>query len=138
MEIAGRWRDLPRIYERAREAILGVSGALVASAHQSHSYLDGACLYFTFAGNPGDSPPDVFYQAAWDAGTRAVLAEGGALSHHHGIGLNRARFVARRAGRRVRRARRREARARPERDPQSRQARSARSVGRTGVAVNAD
>jgi len=93
MEIAGRWRDLPRIYERARGAILGVSGALVASAHQSHSYLDGACLYFTFAGNPGDSPPDVFYRAAWDAGTRAVLAEGGALSHHHGIGLNRARFV---------------------------------------------
>ncbi|MDQ1534500.1 MAG: alkyldihydroxyacetonephosphate synthase [Actinomycetota bacterium] len=93
MEIAGRWRDLPRIYERAREAILGVSGALVASAHQSHSYLDGACLYFTFAGNPGDAPPDVFYRAAWDAGTRAVLAEGGALSHHHGVGLNRARFV---------------------------------------------
>ena len=93
MEIAGRWRDLPRIYERAREAILGVSGAMVASAHQSHAYLDGACLYFTFAGNPGDDRPDVFYRAAWEAGTRAVLAEGGALSHHHGVGLNRARFV---------------------------------------------
>jgi alkyldihydroxyacetonephosphate synthase len=116
MEIAGCWRDLPRIYERAREAILAVPGALVASAHQSHSYLDGACLYFTFAGNPAagasdtasarqtgeahadatietDARPDVFYRAAWDAGTRAVLAEGGALSHHHGVGLNRARFV---------------------------------------------
>jgi alkyldihydroxyacetonephosphate synthase len=93
MEIAGRWRDLPRIYERTRAAILGVEGAMVASAHQSHSYLDGACLYFTFAGNPGENPPDVFYRAAWDAGTRAVLAEGGALSHHHGVGLNRARFV---------------------------------------------
>ena len=93
MEIAGRWRDLPRIYERTREAILAVEGALVASAHQSHSYLDGACLYFTFAGNPGASSPDVLYRAIWDAGTRAVLAEGGALSHHHGIGLNRARFV---------------------------------------------
>ncbi len=30
----------------------------------------------------------------WDAGTRAVLAGGGALSHHHGVGLNRSRFVA--------------------------------------------
>jgi alkyldihydroxyacetonephosphate synthase len=29
----------------------------------------------------------------WDAGTRAVLAHGGNLSHHHGVGLNRARFV---------------------------------------------
>jgi alkyldihydroxyacetonephosphate synthase len=93
MEIAGRWRDLPRIYERTRAAILGVPGAMVASAHQSHSYLDGACLYFTFAGNSGGEPADTFYRAAWDAGTRAVLAEGGALSHHHGVGLNRARFV---------------------------------------------
>ncbi len=31
--------------------------------------------------------------AAWDAGTRAVLANGGALSHHHGVGLNRSRFL---------------------------------------------
>ena len=36
---------------------------------------------------------DAFYRAAWDAGTRAVLAHGGALSHHHGVGLNRSRFV---------------------------------------------
>ena len=26
-------------------------------------------------------------------GQRAVLANGGALSHHHGVGLNRSRFV---------------------------------------------
>ena len=29
----------------------------------------------------------------WDAGQRAVLACGGNLSHHHGIGLNRSRFM---------------------------------------------
>ena len=34
-----------------------------------------------------------YYRAAWDAGTRAVLERGGALSHHHGVGLNRDRFV---------------------------------------------
>ena len=32
--------------------------------------------------------------ALWDAGQRAVLAGGGNLSHHHGIGLNRSRFMA--------------------------------------------
>ena len=36
---------------------------------------------------------DRFYVAVWDAATNAVLARGGALSHHHGVGLNRARFV---------------------------------------------
>jgi len=93
MEIAARWRDLPAIYDAATAAIASVDHTLVASAHQSHSYGDGACLYFTFAGQPPADARDRFYRAAWDAGTRAVLDHGGALSHHHGVGLNRARFV---------------------------------------------
>jgi alkyldihydroxyacetonephosphate synthase len=93
MEIAARWRDLPKIYDAARAAILSVPGAAAATAHQSHAYTDGACLYFTFAGRPPAEQREAFYVAAWDAGTRAVLANGGALSHHHGVGLNRSRFV---------------------------------------------
>ncbi len=97
MEVTGRWADLPRIYEAATAAIRAVEGTLVASAHQSHSYLDGGCLYFTFAANPGEGASlddrTAYYRAAWDAGTRAVLEAGGSLSHHHGVGLNRARFV---------------------------------------------
>ena len=93
MEVAARWASLPKMYAEATAAIRAVRGALVASAHLSHSYPDGACLYFTFAGQPEAEGRDAFYQAAWDAGTRAVLAEGGALSHHHGVGLNRARFA---------------------------------------------
>ena len=38
------------------------------------------CLYFTFAGRPPADEREPFYVAAWDAGTRAVLANGGALS----------------------------------------------------------
>jgi alkyldihydroxyacetonephosphate synthase len=93
MEIAGSWRDLPAIYNAATAAITQVEHTMVASAHQSHSYPDGACLYFTFAGQPPADGREAYYRAAWDAGTRAVLANGGALSHHHGIGINRARFV---------------------------------------------
>ncbi len=97
MEVTGPWAALPGIYAAATEAIRAVEGTLVASAHQSHSYLDGGCLYFTFAANPGpDSSLDdrtASYVSAWDAGTRAVLAHGGSLSHHHGVGLNRSRFV---------------------------------------------
>ncbi|MEX2268060.1 MAG: FAD-binding oxidoreductase [Acidimicrobiia bacterium] len=93
MEIAASWRDLPAIYDAATAAIAGVEHTLVASAHQSHSYGDGACLYFTFAGQPPADGREAYYRAAWDAGTRAVLGHGGALSHHHGVGLNRARFV---------------------------------------------
>ena len=94
MEISASWSALPEVYARATEAILAVEHTMVASAHQSHSYLDGACLYFTFAGKPPEEEREQYYRAAWDAGQRAVLQAGGALSHHHGIGLNRSRFVA--------------------------------------------
>jgi alkyldihydroxyacetonephosphate synthase len=94
MEIAASGRALPDVYERATAAILAVEHTMVASAHQSHSYTDGGCLYFTFAGKPPAGERESYYRAAWDAGQRAVLAAGGALSHHHGIGLNRGRFVA--------------------------------------------
>jgi alkyldihydroxyacetonephosphate synthase len=93
MEIAAPWAALPTIYERATAALRDVEHTLVASAHQSHSYTDGACLYFTFAGRPPEDERERYYGAAWDAAQRAVLAGGGALSHHHGVGLNRARFV---------------------------------------------
>jgi len=94
MEISASWSALPEVYTRATEAILAVEHTNVASAHQSHSYLDGACLYFTFAGKPPEEEREHYYRAAWDAGQRAVLQAGGALSHHHGVGLNRSRFVA--------------------------------------------
>ena len=93
MEIAARWRDLPKIYDATCAAISAVPHAVNATAHQSHAYSDGACLYFTFAGRPPTEEREAFYVAAWDAGTRAVLANGGSLSHHHGVGLNRSRFV---------------------------------------------
>ncbi len=94
MEVAAPWSALDAIYAAATSAIAAVPGTLSVSAHQSHSYLTGACLYFTFAATVDAAERDAYYVAAWDAGTRAVLANGGALSHHHGVGLNRARFVA--------------------------------------------
>jgi len=90
-EIAAPWSALPRIYAEAIEAVKAVDGSWVVSAHQSHAYTDGACLYFTFAGQREDG--DAFYRDVWDAVTRVTLGAGGALSHHHGVGLNRGRFM---------------------------------------------
>ncbi len=108
IEVAGRWSVLGRLYEDAVRAVGEVPGTLVASAHQSHSYPDGACLYFTFAGRhpeSGGEDPDVadeghrrwaegYYAAAWEAVMGVVERHGAAISHHHGIGVNRARFMA--------------------------------------------
>ena len=94
MEISAPWSALDAIYEATTAAIAAVEGTASVSAHQSHSYPGGACLYFTFGAAVDPDRREQYYVDAWDAGSRAVLANGGSLSHHHGVGLNRARFVA--------------------------------------------
>lgn len=98
MEVAAPWARLTEIYEAVRSAFLAVDFARSASCHLSHSYSDGACLYFSFAASPPAEAIEATYVALWDAGTTAALDAGANLSHHHGIGLNRARFVARALG----------------------------------------
>jgi alkyldihydroxyacetonephosphate synthase len=96
IEIAASWTALPGIYGDAIDALTAMGETIAASAHQSHAYADGACLYFTFAGQPaapGGAGAEAYYRRAWDAVMAATEAGGGAISHHHGIGLNRARYM---------------------------------------------
>ncbi len=97
IEVAGAWSILPTLYQRVSAALHGQDGMFVVSVHQSHAYVDGACLYFTFVGQPGGDA-DAFYRGAWDAAMDEVIAQGAAISHHHGVGRNRARHVARSLG----------------------------------------
>lgn len=94
MEITGPWAALPAIYEATLAAIGSVDGTLAVSAHQSHSYVDGGCLYFTFAGKVPPEERTAYHTAVWETAVRTVLERGGSLSHHHGVGLHRSRFVA--------------------------------------------
>ena len=100
-EISGPWAALPGLFEEVVTSLTALEGTLAASAHQSHAYTDGACLYFTFAGRgpEGDGAwREQYYRRAWDTVTDATLAHGAAISHHHGIGLNRSRFLPRALG----------------------------------------
>ena len=102
IEVAARWSALAAVHREAIDALQHIDGTVVASAHQSHAYADGACLYFTFAGHPAAdgasgsivNAADSYYRRAWDAVVSVVTAHGGALSHHHGVGLNRGRYLA--------------------------------------------
>ncbi len=97
MELTVAWSQLDALYVAVRDAIAAVPGVMAASAHLSHSYTDGACLYFTFAGKPLEptgAATESLYMQCWNEGTTMALRHGGSLSHHHGIGLNRARFMS--------------------------------------------
>lgn len=93
IEVAALWRDVASTYHAVKEAILRVPGAMMASAHSSHAYSTGACLYFTFVGvgvgGQDLSAKDRFYASVWDAAMRAANASGATISHHHGIGIVR-------------------------------------------------
>ena len=95
-EMSGPWAALPGLFEEVIGSLKAIEGTLAASAHQSHAYTDGACLYFTFGGRgpEGDAEwREQYYRRAWDTVTNATMAHGAAISHHHGIGLNRSRFL---------------------------------------------
>ena len=37
--------------------------------------------------------PNELYRACWDAAMQGTLETGGSISHHHGIGLSRSRWM---------------------------------------------
>ena len=103
IEVSAPWSELAALYDDVLAALGQVEGNLYRSAHASHSYIDGGCLYFTFAGQPpseagrsaGSQPPadlrsyDAFYARSWAAVMEATRRHRGSISHHHGIGLVR-------------------------------------------------
>lgn len=102
IEVAAPWSALADLYAEATAALDALSPTIAASAHQSHAYNDGACLYFTFAGVAPEGgvaegwahgAADEYYRRAWDAVSTATVARGGSLSHHHGVGINRGRHL---------------------------------------------
>lgn len=93
LEMSGRWSDLPAIYTEVVNAVNAVPGTLAGSAHQSHAYVDGACLYFSLRGDVEVERRGLWYRQAWDAANAVLIKYNAALSHHHGVGLLRAPYM---------------------------------------------
>ncbi|WP_461863982.1 FAD-binding oxidoreductase [Thermococcus sp.] len=94
IEVAANWSRAVELYHSVVNAMKSVKGVLFASAHASHFYPQGVCFYFTFAGIPPKKMSAAeFYNRVWDSAMRATLESGGTISHHHGIGRHRARWL---------------------------------------------
>lgn len=76
-------REIRRALERALDTH---AGAGIVFSHLSHSYLDGACLYFTVLYALDPSSDLAQWAAIKREGTDAIVGAGGTLSHHHGVG----------------------------------------------------
>ena len=101
MEVAVCWSKVNQVAETVKKSIMTVTGARSASCHISHSYIDGACIYFTFVAEPASNTLEaieIAYDAIWNAAQNSALDAGANLSHHHGVGINRAKFIKRALG----------------------------------------
>ncbi|NRQ30541.1 FAD-binding oxidoreductase [Nonomuraea sp. NN258] len=85
LETAGFWSNLPRLYDAVRLALLGALGSPLVMCHISHVYETGASLYFTVV-TPQHGDPVEQWESAKTAVNTAIVAAGGAISHHHGVG----------------------------------------------------
>lgn len=101
LETSTYWSNIPRLYTAVRTALIdactehsGVKGGRgIVMAHISHSYPDGASLYFTFI-FPRDLGDDIGqWRKIKKAATDAIARHGGTLSHHHGVGEDHAAWM---------------------------------------------
>jgi alkyldihydroxyacetonephosphate synthase len=92
IELAAPWTVLPELHRRVKSAI-AVGG--LALCHFSHAYEQGCCAYFSFGGS-GDTEEEAraAYGRAWEGAMSTAIELGATITHHHGTGQVRARWVA--------------------------------------------
>ncbi|MDQ6719634.1 MAG: FAD-binding oxidoreductase [Candidatus Dormibacteraeota bacterium] len=96
IELAAPWTVLPNLHARVKSAI-AVGG--LALCHFSHAYQQGCCAYFSFGGSADtEAEARAAYGRAWEGAMTAALELGATISHHHGTGQVRARWVANEMG----------------------------------------
>ena len=94
LETATSWTKLPVLYAAVRSAIEGAisetiphpSAHGIVMCHISHSYPDGASLYFTCIFPRALDGELAQWQEIKKAASDAIVAHGGTISHHHGVG----------------------------------------------------
>jgi alkyldihydroxyacetonephosphate synthase len=92
IELAAPWTVLPELHARVKAAI-GAGG--VALCHFSHAYEQGCCAYFSFAGaKDSEEEARSAYNRAWEGAMTSALELGATISHHHGTGQARSRWIA--------------------------------------------
>lgn len=91
MEVACTWDKLENLYEAVRESI---GKNALAFAHFSHAYREGCSIYFTFVSyKKGAEASEKHYAKIWDEALNVCVQAGGVISHHHGVGLLKAKYM---------------------------------------------
>jgi alkyldihydroxyacetonephosphate synthase len=104
LETAGDWARVPALVDRVEAVItaaLATEGERVhVFTHLSHLYPSGSSLYLTYLFRLLPDPDATLarWQAIKRAASEAIVAAGGTISHHHGVGTDHAPYLAQEKG----------------------------------------
>ena len=89
-ETSVSYAGFPALDQATRAAIARVERARGArgfvSCRVTHAYSDGLAPYYTVIASPGIAEPLSFWAELKEAVTTAFVENGGAVTHHHGVG----------------------------------------------------
>jgi alkyldihydroxyacetonephosphate synthase len=101
LETVAFWAALPGLYAAVsgalRETLSRLGSPPAVLCHISHVYPTGASLYFTVACAQLEDPIAQWETAKAAAG-EAILAAGGSITHHHGVGADHRNLYPREVG----------------------------------------
>ncbi len=97
LETAFEWSQLERGHRHVLAALEDAArvhaGGGFAMGHISHSYADGACVYFIVIYPVASVNALEQWREIKRAATSAIVAAGGTISHHHGVGTDHAAWL---------------------------------------------
>ncbi|HTW43767.1 MAG TPA: FAD-binding oxidoreductase [Solirubrobacteraceae bacterium] len=97
LETAVQWSGLERLHRTVAQAIAGALNACgtpgLVMCHVSHVYETGASLYFTLLARQRAGDELGQWLAVKRAAGEAIVAGGGTITHHHGVGRDHARWM---------------------------------------------
>ncbi len=91
VEVALPWSMAYSAYKETIEKLREQEGIVYASAHASHFYLSGAAVYYTIVFELEKLA--FVYNKAWQIIEETTSRHGGTISHHHGIGVHRLKWL---------------------------------------------
>jgi alkyldihydroxyacetonephosphate synthase len=106
LETAASWSKIDTLHTAVHSALSKAiretaprPGALgIVMCHLSHSYRDGASLYFTYIFPRALDGEIAQWRAIKTAASDAIAANGGTISHHHGVGEDHLPWIAKEKG----------------------------------------
>jgi len=89
IDAAATWSRLARIHGEVSEALRSIDGVVGILSRFTHPYINGASMYSVVIFRRDRE----LYWRIWSEAARIIIGNGGTVSHHHGVGLLKRKWL---------------------------------------------